>query len=93
LNILFFIKIESTNIQVNDKNYIKTDIITNVNIKIVNLVLNTSVEAIVVALDNDNNFIYNERIKIEGEEYQNWGTDDNYLENLVLSKLGLSRKD
>ena len=93
MNILFFIKIESTNIQVNDKNYIKTDIITNVNIKIVNLVLNTSVEAIVVALDNDNNFIYNERIKIEGEEYQNWGTDDNYLENLVLSKLGLSRKD
>jgi len=27
---------------------------------------------------------------IEGEEYSAWGNDDNYLKNLVASKLGLT---
>jgi hypothetical protein len=27
---------------------------------------------------------------IEGEEYAGWGNDDNYLKNLVASKLGLT---
>lgn len=26
---------------------------------------------------------------IEGQEYKNWGTDDNYIKNLVFSKLEL----
>lgn len=30
-------------------------------------------------------------ISIEGTEYEAWGSDDNYIYNLVLSKLGLER--
>ena len=30
-------------------------------------------------------------ITIEGTEYEAWGSDDNYIYNLVLSKLGLER--
>lgn len=28
---------------------------------------------------------------IEGEEYKEWGNDDTYLENLIYSKLGISK--
>ena len=32
-------------------------------------------------------------LKIEVDEYTNWGNDDNYLINLVLSKLGIEISD
>lgn len=30
-------------------------------------------------------------IMVEGAEYEAWGSDDNYLYDLILSKLGLER--
>lgn len=30
-------------------------------------------------------------LTIEGAEYDAWGTDDNYIYDLILSKLGLER--
>jgi hypothetical protein len=30
-------------------------------------------------------------IAIEGAEYDAWGTDDNYIYDLILSKLGLEK--
>jgi hypothetical protein len=29
-------------------------------------------------------------VKIEGAEYTNWGSDDQYVVNLILTKLGLT---
>ena len=35
-------------------------------------------------------YVLDEKIfLIEGEEYKEWGNDDNYLENLIFKKLGL----
>jgi hypothetical protein len=34
--------------------------------------------------------VYFTSFVIEGEEYTAWGNDDNYLKNLVASKLGLT---
>jgi len=34
--------------------------------------------------------VYFTSFMIEGEEYSAWGNDDNYLKNLVASKLGLT---
>ena len=31
-------------------------------------------------------------VKIEGEEYAAWGSDDSYIYNLILSKIGAERK-
>jgi hypothetical protein len=30
-------------------------------------------------------------IRIEGEEYDAWGSDDNYIYDLTMSKLGLEK--
>jgi len=42
-------------------------------------------------MDSDNNLINIETISIEGEEYNNWGSDDNYIETLILTKLGFQK--
>ena len=50
--------------------------------------------AIVIAItyDKDKNRLYEKQIVIEGAEYDAWGTDDNYIKDLVASKLGLEIK-
>jgi hypothetical protein len=40
---------------------------------------------------NDSRFTEVRNVTIEGAEYDAWGTDDNYIYDLVLSKLGLER--
>lgn len=42
--------------------------------------------------DIESELILKDRIAIEGEEYDKWGEDDGYLENLILSKYGLVKK-
>lgn len=52
------------------------------------------VSAVVVAItyDKDKRQLYEKQFVIEGEEYYSWGSDDNYIKNLVASKLGLEIK-
>lgn len=52
------------------------------------------VSAVVLAntYDKDGRQLYNKQFIIEGAEYDAWGTDDNYIKDLVASKLGLEIK-
>jgi len=77
-------------IRVKDKEDIQINIINYVRIKIINLVLEQFVD-VDVTICHDDNYIRSYNIRIEGEEYDNWGNSDIYLENLILSKLGLER--
>jgi hypothetical protein len=83
---------DTTKINVNDKEEIKVFIINNVELRIINLSLGNYVD-ISAVLKQDNNFVSATNFRIEGEEYNNWGNNDEYLENLVLQKLGLTRKE
>lgn len=38
------------------------------------------------------NLVKKEIVIIEGQEYQAWKNDDNYIIDLVMSKLGLTKK-
>lgn len=38
------------------------------------------------------NLVKKEIVIIEGQEYQDWKNDDNYIIDLVMSKLGLTKK-
>ena len=52
------------------------------------------VSAVVIAItyDKDKRRLYEKQFIIEGAEYDAWGTDDNYIKDLVASKLDLEIK-
>ena len=75
-------------IDVQDLSYVKTNTINKVNIRIGNIELFKSVTVIASLFDN-NTLVDNKVFKIEGDEYTNWSNDDQYLIDLVLSKLGM----
>jgi len=81
-----------TKIEVNDKEQVKIFVINNIEIRILNISLNNSVD-LSVTMKQDGNYVDSKYMRIDGQEYQAWGNDDDYLENLVLQKLGLVRKE
>lgn len=64
---------------------------TKIELSVTEVVLNSFVSISVAYYNSNDNLIHNEYVKIEGEEYNNWGLDDQYLVNLVLTKLGLTK--
>jgi hypothetical protein len=76
---------------VNKKEFIQKFIINNINISIIDLDLGNSVNVACLLKENDT-LVETKILIISGEEYKNWGNSDNYIENLVLNKLGLQRK-
>lgn len=64
--------------------------VKSVNISFYNLILHTSIQARVNMIDENGGLIDSKFLLIEGEEYNNWGNDDDYLRDLILSKLNLS---
>lgn len=77
-------------IKVKDKEDVQINIINYVNIRIINLALGQFVD-VNASISHDDNYIRSYNFRIQGEEYDNWGNSDVYLENLILSKLGLER--
>ena len=57
----------------------------------IEMVIDSHVTMMVRYLNADGNIVDNKYVKIEGEEYNAWGDDDNYITNLVLTKLGLTK--
>jgi hypothetical protein len=55
------------------------------------MVLDSHVIMVVHYLNANGNLLDNKTVKIEGDEYNAWGDDDNYITNLVLTKLGLTK--
>jgi hypothetical protein len=82
---------DKTNIVVDDKEEIKVFIINNIDMRVTGLNLGSSVSVNVILKNNDT-FINSVNFDISGQEYEDWGSDDTYLENLILQKLGLTRK-
>jgi hypothetical protein len=83
---------DTTKIDVNDKEEVKVFVINNVELRIINLSLGRYVDVSAV-LKQGNEFVSAQNFRIEGQEYDDWGNNDEYLENLVLQKLGLTRKE
>ena len=76
-------------IKVQDSTYTKTMIINNITIRTNRLSLFNSI-SLGVTLFSDNILVENKIIDITGEDYANWGNDDQYIVNFVLNKLGLT---
>ena len=67
-------------------------IINRVEIQIFNLTLFQSVAVMVMLFDANSCPIDTKIVQIEQEEYLLWSNNDEWLINLVLMKLGLSKK-
>lgn len=74
------------------KDFTETKTAHKIKIQITNLELFKSVSFQVAILDINDNFIKTECFCLEGQEYQLWSNDDNYIVNFCLYKLGLQRK-
>lgn len=48
--------------------------------------------ATVKCMDADGKVLTSREVEITKNEYDEWGTDDDYIVNLVLSKLNFERK-
>jgi hypothetical protein len=79
------------NVNVNDYNFVQTSVINNIQINILKIELFKSMTLSVNLLSN-NKIIDSKLMNISGDEYSNWSNDDNYIINLVLTKLNLTKK-
>ena len=67
-------------------------IISRIEIQIFNIELFKSVTVVVILCDDKDYVIDNKHIVIDGDDYANWSNNDSYLIDLVLTKLGLTKK-
>jgi hypothetical protein len=81
---------EDIEVKVNDSNYVQTNVINNIKIKVNRLVLFTSV-SLCVNLLNDNTLIDNKFFTLTGTDYTNWANDDTYIVTYVLAQLNLTK--
>ena len=81
---------ENIDIPVVGSPYTKSYTINKVIIRVMNLELYKSVTVHARLMDN-NEMVKSERFVIEGEDYTNWGNNDDYIVTYVLTKLGLTK--
>jgi hypothetical protein len=79
-------------VEVVEKEYVLKYLVSSFDMNVVITQLNVSATVISNTYDSSNNRLYEKQFVVEGAEYDAWGTDDNYIKNLVASKLGLEIK-
>lgn len=65
-------------------------VVTKLDIQILDLKLNESVLVLVSLYDEHEVRVSQKQIVISGDEYNAWGSDDQYLLTLIASKFGLT---
>ena len=83
----------STIVEVQPKDYITTYTAQTVELRVTELIINSSVSVNVLIKDGNDSIFQVQNVTLSGEEYNNWGNSDTYLVNTVLSKLGLTPVD
>lgn len=79
-------------INVQDKTITTSLIVKSIEIMSTEVKLNESAYFKVRLLDENGNLINVEKIVMEGTDYSNWGSDDNYVIDFILTSLGLTKQ-
>lgn len=82
----------SYSVDVLPKDFVTINVASSVELRVITLQLGSYVDVSVLIKNERGEVFKCEGFHIEGEEYDNWGNSDEYLVNLVLSKLGLTAK-
>lgn len=70
---------------------VETHTITSVDFRFFDYVLFSKVSVMCCLRDIKGRVIANEVVRVDGEDFKKWGNDDQYIVDLVLTKLGLSK--
>lgn len=62
-------------------------------IHIIDMRIFNSVTISVEFFDENGNYVERARLQLTGDDYSNWGADDNYLINYVAAKYGMQIKE
>ena len=81
----------SNSIEIKDYDLVETKTVKKVAIQVIQLVLNTSCKINYQLYDTDSKLIKCGLLDISSDEYNSWGADDNFLIDLVISKLGFTK--
>jgi hypothetical protein len=73
-------------INIQPSNY--TKIISKITILVQDVKLNQPASINVLSKSANDELIKTDLIFIDGQDYQNWGSNDEYIVNLVLTRLG-----
>jgi hypothetical protein len=65
--------------------------VTSIEIESGVVVLNTSAKFTVRLLDSNGSLIDIKFVELSGQDYDNWGSDDDYVVSYILSELGMSK--
>jgi hypothetical protein len=76
---------------VQDKTITTSRIVKSMEIDSIEVKLNESARFIVKLLDENNGLVSVEVINLTGDDYSNWGDDDQYVIDYVLNQLSLSK--
>jgi hypothetical protein len=76
-------------VEVVEKEVLLPYLVSSFDMNVYIITLGVSAVVMVNTYDKDGRQLYNKQIIIEGDEYQAWSNDDNYIRLLVASKLGL----
>lgn len=79
-------------INVQDKTITTSVIVKSIEIMSTEVKLNEAAYFMVKSLDENGNLVNIERVSMEGTDYSNWGSDDNYVIDFILTSLGLTKQ-
>lgn len=77
-------------VQIKEQAVVRTDLIKSFSMTILSVELYKSVSIVVSLYDINDNMVNSKMMYIEGEEYEQWGTSDTYLVQLVATKMGFT---
>ena len=72
---------------------IETKYIVKYRYYLYNLILNQEVTIIIDYNNSQERQIYQSIIRLEGEQYNAWGSDDSYIQNIVLAEVDKLRNN
>ncbi len=83
---------DGANIQIEPLEIVNIRRKTSFSISVISIRLFHSVTLAVNFFDENNVYVDRTDVTVSGEDYANWGADDNYLINYVINKIGVQVK-
>jgi hypothetical protein len=78
-------------VEIDEKEFLITLKVKNFSVVVVNLELNVKCDLIVSMFDENKEPLIQKKITLEGDDYLNWGENDDYIVDYVCSQYGFTK--